>query len=141
MSPPDQPDIDAIFAVLRRFSHFEGRIAAPGGLAPAYENVVATKIRQFHDAGQPLSLLLPAFPWKNPNTDKTLSRQPDLGEELGLARLDHLCEELGKVYPYGAVLTLVSDFPVYNGMNPAGAALYLDTPEVPNRNSCLTRHI
>lgn len=82
---------------------------------PQYEAAVTAKLKAFDHADEPISLLLPAFPWKNPNTDKVLGSDPDFGEELGLARLNHLCEELGKVHPHGAYLTLVADGPVYNG--------------------------
>ncbi|KAH7113623.1 Pyoverdine/dityrosine biosynthesis protein-domain-containing protein [Dactylonectria macrodidyma] len=107
-------EIHEILAILRRFSWYEDqtRSAHP----PAYESLVATKIRYFVASEKPLLLLLPAFPWKNPNRDKVLSENPDFGEELGLARLNHLCEELAKVHPYGAQLTLVADGLVYNDL-------------------------
>ncbi|KAF4455337.1 glutamyl-tRNA amidotransferase [Fusarium albosuccineum] len=108
-----QSDIDAILAVFRQFSQYENQDESA---RPAYEATVTSRIRDLHAARSPLILLLPAFPWKNPNTDKVLSGDPDLGEELGLARLNHLCEELGKIYPYGARLTLVADGPVYNDL-------------------------
>lgn len=107
-----QSDIDAILAVFRRFSQYENQSESA---RPPYEATVTSRIRDLHAARSPLTLLLPAFPWKNPNTDKVLSGDPDLGEELGLARLNHLCEELGRIHPYGAKLTLVADGPVYNG--------------------------
>ena len=105
-----QPYIDQILAIFRQFSRYDGRTAATG-----YEAIVASKIKEFHAVRRPISMLLPAFPWKNPNTDKVLSLHPDLGEELSLARLNHLCEEIEKVYSYGASITLVADGPVYNG--------------------------
>lgn len=108
-----ESEIEKILGVLRQFSQFEE--SSPTGESPAYEDVVVSRIRDFDASDEPISLLLPAFPWKNPNTEKTLSGYPDLGEELGLARLNHLCEALGKIYPHGAQLTLVADGPVYNG--------------------------
>ncbi|KAJ3958254.1 hypothetical protein N0V92_005181 [Colletotrichum tropicale] len=51
---------------------------------------------------------------------------PDLGEELGLARLNHLCKEVGKIYPRGARLTLVADGPVYNDLLGIPDADYFD---------------
>jgi pyoverdine/dityrosine biosynthesis protein Dit1 len=110
MQALNQLDIDQVLAVFRQFSRYDGR-AVPAG----YEAIVASKIKGFHAVEKPVSMLLPAFPWKNPNTDKVLSSHPDLGEELGLARLNHLCEEIEKVYPYRAYVTLVADGPVYNG--------------------------
>lgn len=106
-----QSDVDALLGIFKRFSQYEG---IPDGTTQ-YEAVVTTKLKAFDYSDEPISLLLPAFPWKNPNSDKVLSSSPDFGEELGLARLNHLCEELGKVHPHGAHLTLVADGPVYNG--------------------------
>lgn len=106
-----QSDIDTLLGIFRKFSQHEGT----SDTTTQYEAVATTKLKAFDYADEPISLLLPAFPWKNPNTDKVLSSSPDFGEELGLARLNHLCEELGKIHPHGAHLTLVADGPVYNG--------------------------
>ncbi|KAI8277709.1 hypothetical protein K4K60_006766 [Colletotrichum sp. SAR11_57] len=51
---------------------------------------------------------------------------PNLGEELGLARLNHLCKEVGKIYPRGARLILVADGPVYNDLLGIPDADYFD---------------
>ena len=40
---------------------------------------------------------------------------PDLGEELALARLHNLCEDIGKVYEHGAQVTIATDGLVFNG--------------------------
>ncbi|KAF6793735.1 glutamyl-tRNA(Gln) amidotransferase [Colletotrichum sojae] len=119
-----QPEVERILAVLRKFSQHETQSIS--NEAPAYEAVAATRLREFDEADEPISLLLPAFPWKNPNTDKVLSGNPDLGEELGLAQLNHLCEELGEIYPRGAHLTLVADGPVYNDLLGIPDADYFD---------------
>lgn len=113
MDPLQVSNIASVLTVLRRFSHYEGQFTLDQ--PSTYEAVVTSCIKEFHAAAEPILLLLPAFPWKNPNKDKVLSGKPDLGEELGLARLNDLCEELGKVYSYGAELILVADGPVYNG--------------------------
>lgn len=115
MTSLSQPEVEFILAVLRQFSQHEAQPAS--NERPAYEAVVANRLREFDEAGESISLLLPAFPWKNPNTDKVLGPSPDLGEELGLARLNHLCKEVGKIYPRGARLILVADGPVYNGLS------------------------
>ena len=78
---------------------------------------VPEKLKTDIAANQPITMVLPAFPWKSPNQDKVLGDRPDLGEEMGLAKLNHLCEEISKVYPYGARLILICDGPVYNGMS------------------------
>ncbi|KAF4876720.1 Spore wall maturation protein DIT1 [Colletotrichum siamense] len=124
MASLSQPEVESILAVLRQFSQHEAQSAS--NERPAYEAVVATRLREFDETGEPISLLLPAFPWKNPNTDKVLGPSPDLGEELGLARLNHLCKEVGKIYPRGARLILVADGPVYNDLLGIPDADYFD---------------
>ncbi|KAJ0345826.1 hypothetical protein KNSL1_008070 [Colletotrichum chrysophilum] len=119
-----QPEVESILAVLRQFSQHEAQPAS--NERPAYEAVVANRLQEFDEAGEPISLLLPAFPWKNPNTDKVLGPSPDLGEELGLARLNHLCKEVGKIYLRGARLILVADGPVYNDLLGIPDADYFD---------------
>ena len=61
-------------------------------------------------------MVLPAFPFKSRNRDgKVLGRLPDLGEDIGLARLQTLCDDITRIYPRGAEITIVSDGIVYNG--------------------------
>ncbi|KIM96666.1 hypothetical protein OIDMADRAFT_44293 [Oidiodendron maius Zn] len=62
-------------------------------------------------------LVLPAFPWKSVNkVEKVLGALPDLGEELALARLNNLCEDIQAIYPPGAHVTITSDGLVYNDL-------------------------
>lgn len=127
-----ESDIDGILGVLRRFEstwYDDQQCAAPpppaGGSFSGvgantakkspYETALTARLLRCLASGQPVPLLLPSAPWKTANRDKVLGAHPDLGEELGLARLNMLCEELQKVYLYGAVLVLVSDGPAYNG--------------------------
>ncbi|TDZ46123.1 Spore wall maturation protein DIT1 [Colletotrichum trifolii] len=117
-----QSDIEELLTIFRRFSHHEENT----GSVPAYEAVAAARLKAFDDADEPVSLLLPAFPWKNANAEKVLGADPDFGEELALARLNHLCEELGTIYPHGAELTLVADGPVYNDLLCIPDADYFD---------------
>ena len=82
---------------------------------PTVFDSVAEKVKSNVAENAPVSMVLPAFPWKNPNRDKVLGPDPDLGDELGLSRLNDLCQEISNVYPYGARITLICDGPVYNG--------------------------
>ena len=70
-------------------------------------------------SAQPIHLVLPAFPFKSPNTvDKVLGTLPDKAEEVSLAFLQGLCDGIKDVYNPGARLTIVSDGIVYNGDYP-----------------------
>ena len=47
--------------------------------------------------------------------DKVVGKLPDLGEELALARLHSLCEDIAAVYQHGAEITIATDGLVFNG--------------------------
>lgn len=65
---------------------------------------------------EPIRMILPAFPFKSPNArDKVLGTMPDFGEELALAHLNGLCENIAQVYTPGADIYISSDGLVYNG--------------------------
>ncbi|KKA28498.1 hypothetical protein TD95_003224 [Thielaviopsis punctulata] len=87
------------------FPDIEGRL---GFLSLIYGKVKARA---------PITMCLPAFPFKSPNTqDKVLGRLPDKGEELALAHLNGLCASIGDIYEPGAQLTIISDGLVYNDL-------------------------
>lgn len=65
---------------------------------------------------EPIRMILPAFPFKSPNCrDKVLGTMPDFAEELALAHLNGLCENIAQVYSPGADVYISSDGLVYNG--------------------------
>jgi hypothetical protein len=65
---------------------------------------------------EPIRMILPAFPFKSPNArNKVLGTMPDFGEELALAHLNGLCQNIGEVYAPGADVYISSDGLVYNG--------------------------
>ena len=67
-----------------------------------------------------IELVLPAFPFKSPNSqDKVLGTLPDKAEEVSLALLQGMCDAIKGMYEPGAQLTIVSDGIVYNGMKPS----------------------
>ncbi|CAG8007298.1 unnamed protein product [Penicillium nalgiovense] len=68
-------------------------------------------------ASRAIPMVLPAFPMKSNNRmDKVLGALPDLGDELGLARLVNLCRDIKAVYPPGAVVVIVTDGICYNDL-------------------------
>lgn len=73
-------------------------------------------IAAFVEKQEPVRMVLPAFPFKSPNSqDKTLGVLPDLGEELALHHLNGLCQNVTHVYEHGAEVYISSDGLVYNG--------------------------
>ncbi|WP_439621979.1 L-tyrosine/L-tryptophan isonitrile synthase family protein [Gemmata sp.] len=67
-------------------------------------------------AGEPVRLVLPAFPAKSANPKKTLGTLPDPGEELALRFLQEACEAIRLRHPPGARLTICSDGRVFNDL-------------------------
>lgn len=68
-------------------------------------------------AGRIIPMVLPSFPWKSINrVDKVLGTEPDLGEELALARINNLCRSVQQVYAPGAFVVIATDGLCYNGM-------------------------
>ncbi|KAJ4310620.1 hypothetical protein N0V94_008349 [Neodidymelliopsis sp. IMI 364377] len=66
---------------------------------------------------EPVRMVLPAFPFKSPNsTIKVLGTLPDKAEDVALAHLNGMCAAVEDVYSPGAILTIVSDGLVYNDL-------------------------
>lgn len=81
----------------------------------AFEVYLPTVTKQVA-AGVPIHILLPAFPFKQDSDSVVLGPLPDLGEELALARLQGLCDDISTVYSNGAEVLICSDGLVYHGM-------------------------
>lgn len=74
------------------------------------------RINFFTSQNKPIHFILPAFPAKSPNRQKTLSKLPDLGEEIALKTLDSMCREIGNIYKPGAQVTICSDGRIFSGL-------------------------
>jgi len=74
------------------------------------------RVRAAMSAGEPIQLVLPAFPAKSANPRKTLGPLPDLGEELSLRFLQERCDAIRHRYPPGAKLTICSDGRVFSDL-------------------------
>ncbi|EKG16670.1 Taurine catabolism dioxygenase TauD/TfdA [Macrophomina phaseolina MS6] len=74
-------------------------------------------IQRAVEKNTPISLTLPAFPFKSPNTeDKVLGLLPDKAEEVSLKHLQAFCDNIKDTYAPGAELTIVSDGIVYSDL-------------------------
>jgi L-tyrosine isonitrile synthase len=74
------------------------------------------KLAQLTEKGLPISFVLPAFPAKSPNNNKTMGYLPDLGEYLALQFLNDLCEKIRNIYTPGAKIIICSDGRVFNDL-------------------------
>lgn len=74
------------------------------------------KIEALVAKGAVIDLVLPAFPAKSANPEKTTGALPDLGEVLALRRLEKLAVEIGEVYAPGARVVICSDGRVFSDL-------------------------
>ncbi|BCM93609.1 hypothetical protein IAD21_05500 [Abditibacteriota bacterium] len=75
-----------------------------------------TRVKRAVVRGEPIHLLLPAFPAKSPSPDKVLGKLPDGAEVLALLHLQAVCDEIGCIYEPGARLTICSDGRVFSDL-------------------------
>lgn len=101
------------------------RSMAPETLAPSLRAAVAHAVEN----GTPLRFLLPAFPAKSANRDKTTGDTPDLGDVTALFRLEALSRRVRALHPAGAEIVLCSDGRVFAdvvGVTDSAVSVYRD---------------
>jgi len=88
-----------------------------GGAADvsAYE-LHRSKIEQAIERNETIELVLPAFPAKSPNPEKTLGALPDFAEVLGLERLQEICNAIATIHAPGARVLICSDGRVFSDL-------------------------
>lgn len=67
------------------------------------------KIEQMVKRLKPIHMILPAYPGKSPNRDKTLGKLPDLSEKHSIDNLAQICREINEIYAPGAKICIASD--------------------------------
>lgn len=75
-----------------------------------------SKIRRAMARAEPIHLILPGFPAKSPNRQKTLGPLPDLAEKFALHNLYKLCHRIDEIYPPGTRFTICSDGRVFSDL-------------------------
>lgn len=73
-------------------------------------------IKPFVESHQKIRFILPAFPAKSANRNKTLSSKPDLGEKLALQKLNDFIATINTVHKPGCELLICSDGHVFNDL-------------------------
>jgi L-tyrosine isonitrile synthase len=66
------------------------------------------------ERGEPVTLVLPAFPGKSPNLAKVFGPLPDMAERCALEFLQYVCDRIKRVYSPGARIILCSDGRVFS---------------------------
>lgn len=77
-------------------------------------DTIYDKVNIFVTQNRQIEFILPAFPAKSANRDKTLGALPDHGEELGLINLNRVMSKINSVYKPGAKIIICSDGRVFN---------------------------
>ncbi|KAJ5309110.1 hypothetical protein N7508_004489 [Penicillium antarcticum] len=111
---PAQLKAEEVMDIVEGYGYHERTTAAKEWLGrSSFIPRVQTHIKN----NRTIPLVLPAFPMKSNNRmEKVLGALPDLGEELGLARLVNLCGDIKAVYPPGAIVVIVTDGICYNDL-------------------------
>lgn len=86
----------------------------PGRCCETCQIKIENYLRPFLLDNKPIVFVLPAFPAKSANRNKTLSELPDLGETLALEKLSRLIRDIDAVHPPGAELIICADGHVFN---------------------------
>jgi pyoverdine/dityrosine biosynthesis protein Dit1 len=118
LEPAEPPDLAARAAELLRVLFRHRRLLPEAGACAATpcEQCLALhlpKVKYFLRLGEPVHFILPAFPAKSPSRRKTLGPLPDRAEELALAYLESVANEVRAVHPPGARITICSDGHVF----------------------------
>lgn len=106
----------------------------PGSILPDEQRPHLEKIAAMVAAHQPIEMILPAFPGKSPNRNKTLGQLPDLAERHSLANLHTMLQEIASLYSPGGMIRICSDGYVFADL------VRIPDPEVEGYVSELARH-
>jgi pyoverdine/dityrosine biosynthesis protein Dit1 len=77
---------------------------------------VTATVNNLVSRGLKIQFILPAFPAKSPNRNKTLGNLPDMGEVIALSRLHKMCVDINDIYLPGAKVIICSDGRVFNDL-------------------------
>lgn len=103
--------MDTILAIVASMGHQQDI-----DLRTFSQSPLCQSIEQAYLEKRKLTFILPAFPAKSSNRNKTHSPLPDLGELLALQRLQKMCEQIELIYSPGAEVIICSDGRVFNDL-------------------------
>ncbi|KAJ5795265.1 Pyoverdine biosynthesis [Penicillium paradoxum] len=115
-SDPDSQHQEMTMEVLKIIESYGVDFEKTGASWKGFESFAPIVLEQVAKE-EPIRMILPAFPFKSPNArDKVLGTMPDFGEELALAHLNGLCQNIAEAYTPGAYVYISSDGLVYNDL-------------------------
>lgn len=91
-------------------------IPGAGEKSSSVRQLTQRKIDGYLKKNLPIEVVLPAFPAKSPNRQKTLGPMPDLGEVLALQSIQKICEKIAEIYKPGAKVVICSDGRVFSDL-------------------------
>jgi len=109
-APRTGPLAEVLAAVAARGNH------ACADLAELAASPLGRRLERKLARREKLVFLLPAFPAKSSNREKTHGPRPDLGELLALQNLEQMCREIEAAYGPGAEVVICSDGRVFNDL-------------------------
>jgi L-tyrosine isonitrile synthase len=102
------------------FSVLQARRYRAGGTEQTrfMDNEVLFKpvIERAIEKNEPITFVLPSFPFKCPNLTKVRRRSPDMAEILCLSRMYEICTVISLFYAPGAKFVIIADGQVYKDM-------------------------
>ncbi|RLN96738.1 hypothetical protein BBJ28_00024030, partial [Nothophytophthora sp. Chile5] len=103
---------------VQKFATVQSRFPAPlDRFGAEGKDKMEQVVMGFIDRRAPITLVLPSFPFKSPNTiDKVLGKLPDRAEELAMERLENFCAQVEEVYSPGCKMVIFSDGRVFNDL-------------------------
>jgi pyoverdine/dityrosine biosynthesis protein Dit1 len=121
LEPPEDPSLGKKAEQMLRVLFRHRRLLPDAGACaeepcPACLALHLPRLKYFLRAGEPVHFVLPAFPAKSPSRRKVLSPLPDMAEEQALLHLEGVADELARLYPPGARITLCSDGHVFSDL-------------------------
>ncbi len=114
-----------ILELLCSSSNFTSESLCRSDLNPLHHYKISTAVAN----KEVITFVLPAFPAKSGNRNKTLSNLPDYAEYMALKNLDDLMRSIGKIYEPGARMIICSDGRVFSdlvGISEEDVSLYKD---------------
>ncbi|MBT4790615.1 MAG: L-tyrosine/L-tryptophan isonitrile synthase family protein [Halobacteriovoraceae bacterium] len=104
--------INKILQILMSVSNFATHTDDPAGMSSVHHFKLASAISRC----EKIQFVLPAFPAKSKNHEKTYSHRPDLGEVESLKRLNEIALKISEIYYPGAEFIICSDGRVFSDL-------------------------
>lgn len=104
--------VGMILEELHKFSNFNEEVTSVEEFHPIHTYKLTTAI----GLNEKITFIIPAFPAKSANREKTLSSFPDMGEVQSLKHLNDFAKRVSKIHEGGAEVLICSDGRVFSDL-------------------------